>query len=71
MRTAPNLCDNCPQTKGGSYSPIRPVSHTRAGDEQREGAKDFCTKRNKKVHLLKTNQSEGSCASINKKRGEK
>lgn len=59
--------------KGGSYacySPIRPVSHTRAGGEEKGRAKDFHTKGNKQVHLLATNQSGGSCANINKK-GEK
>lgn len=70
MHTAPNLCENCPQTKGGSYacySPIRAVSHTRAGGEWKDGAKDFHTKRNKQVHLLATNQSGGSCTNINGK----
>lgn len=54
--------------KGGSYacySPIRPVSHTRAGGEEEGRAKDFHTKGNKQVHLLATNQSGGFRANIN------
>lgn len=60
--------------KGGSYacySPIKPVSHTRAGGEEKGRAKDFHTKGNKQVHLLATNQSGGFCANINKKKGRK
>lgn len=60
--------------KGGSYacySPIKPVSHTRAGGEEKGRAKDFHTKGNKQVHLLATNQSGGFCANINKKKREK
>lgn len=56
--------------KGGSYacySPIRPVSHTRAGGEEEGSAKASHTKGNKQVHLLATNQFEGFCANINKK----
>lgn len=49
------------------YSPIRPVSHTRAGGEEKGSAKAFHTKGNKQVHLLATNQFEGFCANINKK----
>lgn len=73
MHTAQNLCENCPQTKGKSYacySPIRPVSHTRAGGEEKGRAKDFPTKGNKQVHLLVTNQCGSFCTNINKK-GEK
>lgn len=56
--------------KGGSYacySPMRAVSHTRAGGEEKGSAKAFHTKGNKQVHLLATNQSEGFCVNINKK----
>lgn len=49
---------------------MRPVSHTRAGGEEKGSAKAFHTKGNKQVHLLATNQFEGFCANINKK-GEK
>lgn len=57
--------------KGGSYacySPIRPVSHTRAGGEVKGRAKDFHTKGNKQVHLLATNAPGGFSISI--KRGK-
>lgn len=57
--------------KGGSYacySPIRPVSHTWAGGEEKGSAKGFHTKGNMQVHLLATNQPGGFCANNNKKK---